>query len=140
LRSKPTDPVTRSIGILPTLGDVRLKALTPAKVPERHASLADSTGPTAQAQAHRLLRTICNKAAADGQITSNLRLEDSGRPAVVVRQTMTRLRAWMVGTPKADARLRPVTLPRFLHTLLEDHLQRYVGRGDGALVFATASG
>ncbi len=188
-----------TLHILPTLGEVQLKALTPAKVREWHAALADSTGPTAQAQAYRLLRTICNQALADGQIAANpcqirgaanpktperpaptlaqvhaladlvparyrvmvlvaaygglrfgeltalttadLLLDDPDRPAVLVRKTMTRLDGrWLVGTPKTDAGLRTVTLPRFLHPLLQDHLDRHVKKRDRALVFATASG
>lgn len=188
-----------TLHILPTLGDLQLKALTPARVREWHAGLADTTGPTAQAQAYRLLRTICNQALADGQIPANpcqirgaanprtaerpaptlaqvhaladlvpdryrvmvlvaaygglrfgeltaltktdLLLDDPDRPAVVVRRTMTRLDGrWLEGTPKTDAGLRTVTLPRFLHPLLEGHLQRHVKKRDGALVFATASG
>jgi hypothetical protein len=47
---------------------------------------------------------------------------------------------WITGTPKTDAGLRTVTLPRFLHPLLQGHLDRHVKkRGDGALMFATAA-
>jgi integrase len=80
-----------------------------------------------------------------GELTAltkaDLLLDDPDRPAVVVRRTMTRLDGrWLEGTPKTDAGLRTVTLPRFLHPLLEDHLNHYVRGGPDALVFATASG
>ncbi len=188
-----------TLHILPTLGDTQLKALTPARVREWHAGLSTTTGPTAQAQAYRLLRTICNQAVQDGEIPANpcqirgaanprtterpiptlvqvhaladlvpvryrvmvlvaaygglrfgeltaltqadLHLDDPNLPAVTVRKTMSRVKGkWLVGTPKTDAGMRTVTLPRFLHPLLEDHLKRYVRGGPGALVFATASG
>ena len=79
-----------------------------------------------------------------GELTAHtqadLHLEDPNLPAVTVRKTMSRLKGkWLIGTPKTDAGMRTVTLPRFLHPLLEDHLERYV-RGDEAMVFATASG
>jgi hypothetical protein len=60
-----------TLHILPTLGDTQLKALTPARVREWHADLSNTTGPTAQAQAYRLLRTICNQAVQDGEIPAN---------------------------------------------------------------------
>ena len=188
-----------TLHILPTLGDVQLKALTPAKVREWHAGLSTTTGPTAQAQAYRLLRTICNQAVQDGEIPANpcqirgaanprtserpiptltqvhaladlvpdryrvmvlvaaygglrfgeltaltqadLQLDDPNLPAVTVRKTMSRVKGkWLVSTPKTDAGLRTVTLPRFLRPLLEDHLKRYVRGGPDALVVATASG
>ena len=188
-----------TLHILPTLGDLQLKALTPARVREWHAGLATTTGPTAQAQAYRLLRTICNQAVQDGEIPTNpcqirgaanprtaerpiptltqvhaladrvpdryrvmilvaahgglqfgeltalthadLQLDDPNLPAVTVRKTMSRVKGkWLVGTPKTDAGMRTVTLPRFLHPLLEGHLKRYVRGGPDALVFATASG
>lgn len=60
-----------TLHILPTLGDTQLKALTPARVREWTAELSTTTGPTAQAQAYRLLRTICNQAVQDGEIPAN---------------------------------------------------------------------
>jgi integrase len=57
--------------ILPTLGPHRLRDLTPTAVRDWHAKLGSSTGPTARAQAYRLLRTLCNQAVRDGELEAN---------------------------------------------------------------------
>lgn len=57
--------------ILPTLGDHRLRDLSPAAVRDWHTKLGDTTGPTARAQAYRLLRTLCNQAVRDGELATN---------------------------------------------------------------------
>lgn len=57
--------------ILPVLGDLRLRELTPAIVRDWHTALGRSTGNTARAQAYRLLRTLCNQAVRDTELQSN---------------------------------------------------------------------
>lgn len=57
--------------ILPTLGDSQLRTITPADVRVWHAELGDATGPTARAQAYRLLRTVLGQAVRDGELTAN---------------------------------------------------------------------
>ena len=60
-----------NLHVLPELGDRPLKGLTPAVVRAWHSDLGSTTGPTAQAQSYRLLRTILNQAVRDGEIPSN---------------------------------------------------------------------
>lgn len=57
--------------VLPGLGDLQLREVTPAAVREWHAELADTTGPTARAQSYRLLRTVLGQAVRDGELTAN---------------------------------------------------------------------
>jgi integrase len=57
--------------ILPTLGDHRLRDLSQAVVRDWHTKLGQTTGPTARAQAYRLLRTICNQAIRDQELATN---------------------------------------------------------------------
>ncbi len=57
--------------ILPALGGLAVTAITPAAVREWHAKLRTGTGPTMQAHAYSLLRTIMNTALADDMIPAN---------------------------------------------------------------------
>jgi integrase len=57
--------------ILPTLGDHRLRDLSQAVVRDWHTKLGETTGPTARAQAYRLLRTIGNQAIRDEELATN---------------------------------------------------------------------
>src|SRR3954454_20092316 len=57
--------------ILPFLGDMPLRTLTPAAVRRWHAEVAASTGTTATRQAYALLRAILNTAVADDAIARN---------------------------------------------------------------------
>src|SRR5439155_26363217 len=54
--------------MLPFLGDMPLRTLTPAIVRRWHAEVAGSTGTTATRQAYALLRAILNTAGADDAI------------------------------------------------------------------------
>ena len=188
-----------TLHVLPYLGDVPLRSLTPADVRAWQTDLESRTGPTARAQAYRLLRTILNQAVRDGEIPANpcqivsggstrtverpaptlaqvheladqvpdryralvlvaaygglrfgeltaltradIELGDGAQPVLHVRKTMSRVQGkWLIGTPKTEAGVRVVSLPRFLGPVLLDHLAAYARRGDTALVFATASG
>lgn len=57
--------------ILPTLGEHRLRELSQAVVRDWHTKVGETTGPTARAQAYRLLRTICNQAVRDEELATN---------------------------------------------------------------------
>src|SRR4051795_9656869 len=57
--------------ILPFLGDMPLRTLTPAVVRRWHAEVAASTGTTATRQAYALLRAILNTAVAHDAIARN---------------------------------------------------------------------
>jgi integrase len=57
--------------IMPTLGDHRLRDLSQAVVRDWHTKLGDTTGPSARARAHRLLRTICNQAVRHEELATN---------------------------------------------------------------------
>src|SRR3954471_6897284 len=54
--------------ILPFLGDMPLRTITPAVVRRWHAEVATSTGTTATRQAYAMLRAILNTAVADDAI------------------------------------------------------------------------
>src|SRR3954452_22819583 len=67
--------------ILPFLGDMPLRTLTPATVRRWHAEVAASTGSTATRQAYALLRAILNTAVADDAIGRNpCRIRGAGQP------------------------------------------------------------
>ena len=67
--------------ILPFLGDMPLRTLTPAAVRRWHAEVAASTGSTATRQAYALLRAILNTAVADDAIGRNpCRIRGAGQP------------------------------------------------------------
>jgi integrase len=57
--------------VLPAFGDQRVTAITPAGVRVWHAKLAERTGPTAQAHAYGVLRTVLGTAVADDVIAAN---------------------------------------------------------------------
>lgn len=57
--------------ILPELGDHRIRDITQAVVRGWYADLDGRTGPTAQAQSYRLLRTVLGQAHRDGEIGAN---------------------------------------------------------------------
>lgn len=88
VRGKPLAPRTRQTyrhsldrHILPTLGDLRLSALTPAVVRTWHASVL-SAGPTAARQAYATLRAILNTAVADEALHRNpCRVPGAGQPS-----------------------------------------------------------
>ncbi len=72
--------------IVPQLGHISLKAVTPAMVRTWHTQLGTTTGATAQAQSYRLLRTILNQAARDGEISTNpCQLRGASNPRTVER-------------------------------------------------------
>ncbi len=54
-----------TLHVLPSLGDIPLRSLKPADIRAWHADLGARTGPTARAQAYRVLRTILNQAVRD---------------------------------------------------------------------------
>src|SRR3954454_175565 len=67
--------------ILPFLGEMPLRTLTPAVVRRWHAELAASTGTTPTRQAYSLLRAILNTAVADDAIGRNpCRIRGAGQP------------------------------------------------------------
>jgi len=67
--------------ILPFLGDMPLRTLTPAVVRRWHAEVSESTGTTATRQAYALLRAIFNTAIADDAIARNpCRIRGAGQP------------------------------------------------------------
>src|SRR3954447_26433753 len=67
--------------ILPFLGDMPLRTITPAAVRRWHAEVAASTGTTATRQAYALLRAILNTAVADDAIERNpCRIRGAGQP------------------------------------------------------------
>jgi integrase len=57
--------------LLPAFGRLDLEDITPAMVRRWHAELGERTGPTAQAHAYSLLRTILATAVADDVIAAN---------------------------------------------------------------------
>ena len=60
---------------------------------------------------------------------------------VHVRRAVVRVdRTEVVGPPKSDAGIRKVAIPPHVVPLLQDHLDRHVGRANNALLFATRSG
>jgi Phage integrase, N-terminal SAM-like domain len=78
VRSRPLAPRTvdtyrhsLDMWILPFLGEMPLRTLTPAVVRRWHAEVAASTGTTATRQAYALLRAILNTAVADDAIGRN---------------------------------------------------------------------
>ncbi|MGH8836360.1 MAG: tyrosine-type recombinase/integrase, partial [Actinomycetes bacterium] len=120
LATRPLKPRTRAHysdlltrWILPTFGDSRMSAVTPATVRSWHAAL--TVGPTSKAHAYGLLRTIMATAVSDDLITANpCRIRGAGstervktiRPATLAEletivaelparyQVMTLLAAW----------------------------------------------
>ena len=67
--------------ILPFLGEMPLRAITPAVVRRWHAEVSGSTGTTATRQAYALLRAIFNTAIADDAIARNpCRIRGAGQP------------------------------------------------------------
>src|SRR3954447_4994855 len=67
--------------ILPFLGEMPLRTITPAAVRRWHAEVAGSTGTTATRQAYALLRAILNTAVADDAIGRNpCRIRGAGQP------------------------------------------------------------
>jgi integrase len=77
LADRPVKPSTRDLygrlldqKILPTLGDVPLKDITPLTIREWYASLGDEM-PTRRARAYALLRTILGSAVTDDLIAAN---------------------------------------------------------------------
>ena len=67
--------------ILPFLGEMPLRTLTPAVVRRWHAEVAASTGTTATRQAYALLHAILNTAVADDAIGRNpCRIRGAGQP------------------------------------------------------------
>lgn len=79
-----------ALHILPALGQTQLKSLTPPVVRAWHSELGQSTGPTAQAQSYRLLRTILNQAVRDGELASNpCQIVGAGTPKTKERQAPT---------------------------------------------------
>src|SRR3954463_1122239 len=72
--------------ILPFLGDMPLRTLTPATVRRWHAEVAASTGTTATRQAYALLRATLNTAVADDAIGRNpCRIRGAGQPHTLER-------------------------------------------------------
>src|SRR3954451_12077384 len=67
--------------ILPFLGEMPLRTITPAVIRRWHAEVAASTGTTATRQAYALLRAILNTAVADDAIGRNpCRIRGAGQP------------------------------------------------------------
>jgi integrase len=88
LKPRTVDGYARllELHILPTLGAKPLRDITPAVVRDWHGGLADTTGPTAQAQSYRLLRTVLNYALRDGEIAVNpCQIRNGGKPATQER-------------------------------------------------------
>jgi integrase len=80
VRGRPLAPRTKVLyrwqldkHILPTLGDLQLKHLTPGAVRDWHARMIAPAGPGAitAAKCYRLLHAICNTAAAADEIARN---------------------------------------------------------------------
>jgi integrase len=93
------------------VGDV-----TPAKVRAWHTGATKSTGPTALAQAYRLLRSILGVAVADEVITANpCRLRNAGtpkaaRPSRALTVAEARLLADQLATDRRTERYRTLVL------------------------------
>jgi integrase len=94
LRTRPLKPSTLNLYankldrlILPALGPRQLRDLTPATIREWHA--ATDTGPTAKAQAYRILRTILGQAVKDELIDRNpCNLDGAANPQTPKRPTL----------------------------------------------------
>lgn len=91
--------------ILPDLGDVPLKAISPLTVRTWHAKL-DPEHPTRRAHAYALLRTILGTAVADGLIPSN--------PCVIRG----------AGQTKREHKIEPAT-PEQLDSIISELPERY---------------
>ena len=89
--------------ILPTFGGQQMTAITPADVRVWHAKLAERTGPTAQAHAYGVLRTILATAVADDVIAANpCRVRGGGQSRRATRTelpTLAELEAIVSRTP-----------------------------------------
>lgn len=101
--------------ILPGLGSLPLRDITQAEVRRWFSELGYSTGPTAQAQSYRVLRTIMGQAVRDGEIEAN--------PCVIRK----------AGIVEAQERQAP-TLAQ-IHALADAVPSRY-----GAMVLVAANG
>jgi len=80
VRGRPLAPRTVALyewlldkHILPAIGHLQLRQLTPAAIREWHGKLTSSTGPGAitAAKCYRLLRSICTSAVAEEEIPRN---------------------------------------------------------------------
>jgi hypothetical protein len=57
--------------ILPVLGDVAIREVTPAMVRRWFTDLATTTGPVSRSQCYRIIHALMNQDVADGEITAN---------------------------------------------------------------------
>lgn len=76
-----------------------------------------------------------------GELTE-LRRKDVDLAEEVVRVRRAVVRAgddFKVTTPKSDAGIRDIAIPPHLTPVIEDHLKRYVGKEQGALLFPAVS-
>lgn len=89
--------------LLPAFGDVPVGAITPADVRTWYAQLGKTTGPTQQARAYGLLRTIMGTAVADDAIPANpCRVRGGGtvkRSKVIRTATLPELEAITAAMP-----------------------------------------
>ena len=89
--------------VYPTFGDTPVPAVTPAEVRTWHAALGQSTGPTAQANAYDLLRSIMRTAVDDELIAANpCRIRGAGQAKRVKKirpATLAELEAIVMAMP-----------------------------------------
>lgn len=110
--------------LLPAFGEVSLRDITPAAMPDRLRALV-------------LLGAWCG--LRFGELTELRRGDVDLRLGVVrVRRGVVRVDGKVtVGSPKSAAGIRDVAIPPHLMPVLEDHFARHVGLGRDALVFSS---
>jgi integrase len=97
-RSKSSYESDLRVHILPTLGDLPLSAMTPARVREWHGDRLASGRPAATAKAYRTLKAMLNAAVDDGRIPRNpcnIRGASQSRPTRDIRP-LTLAEVWSV--------------------------------------------
>jgi len=108
--------------LLPTLGEMCLKDITPTIIRIWQTHLARTTGPTARAQSYRLVRTILNDAIRDEAIVAN--------PCTIRGGGTTHHRERTPATIDEVAGIANAVLPRY-HFLI--HLAAWSGLRRGEL-------
>jgi integrase len=96
--------------ILPTLGPTQLDQITAPLVREWHRELGSRTGPTARAQAYRLLRTVLNQAVRDLALAHNPCVIANGGTAKAAERVPATLAELDVIAAAVPARYRMLVL------------------------------
>jgi integrase len=105
--------------ILPTLGQLTLEKLTPARIRAWHGDVSARTGPTATRQAYSVLRAILNTAVEDELLSRNpCKIRGAGQPTSPERPLLDPATVALIAH-SMPAHLRPLTLTAFYaHTRL----------------------